>query len=222
MNRFCILLFLPLIAFGASCEKNIDNVKPSMASYEEQPSIPLYDQMLLKDNVVSVKDSIVTAGFPDIVEYVEFGDGKKVDFYSINGEEMGTSAKTSCKAFQSISYSYAFFEYPDIWRNIDTVIEKNGDRSFESVWDQSGSFVKMRYYIGMDPVGLDEFDGEFELEKFLYDANGFPRFVFSVDGGRLSVSAENRYEDIDSRGNARTIKVRTRNGNYTIYRSIKY
>ena len=125
--------------------------------------------------------------------------------------------------FSTIVSSFARFEYPDKWQSLDSVIEKNGEKRIELAWDKAGRYTKMRAFDGESPICVKEFAGKYELEEFLYDENGFPRYTFTFDrDGSLSVCSENTYSELDAFGNALNIKVKTPNGSYTIRRTIEY
>ena len=201
-NCLYFIISLAVIILAVSCDQN-GFMGSRSDLYVNQPAISMYDQLLLKGEVAAVTDQIVSDNdFSTSVERVEFGDYDLVKYYAVNGVEVGTDSDLRCVAFQSIVSSFARFEYPDKWQSLDSVIEKNGEES---------------------PICVKEFAGKYELEEFLYDENGFPRYTFTFDrDGSLSVCSENTYSELDAFGNALNIKVKTPNGSYTIRRTIDY
>lgn len=216
-------LILMIIILAVSCDQN-GFMGSRSDLYVNQPDISMYGQLLLKGEVAAVTDQIVSDNdFSTSVERVEFGDYHLVKYYAVNGVEVGTDSDLRCVAFQSIVSSFARFEYPDKWQSLDSVIEKNGEKRIELAWDKAGRYTKMRAFDGESPICVKEFAGKYELEEFLYDKNGFPRYTFTFDrDGSLSVCSENTYSELDAFGNALNIKVKTPNGSYTIRRTIEY
>ncbi len=223
-NSVSFFLSLLITCFAVSCEKNNKFGGEQGVLYHNQPSISFYDQLLLKGEVSAVTDSVVfDDDTPTYVERIEFGDYRLVNYFGSNGVELGTDSDSRCKAFQSISTSYACFEYPNKWQSIESVVEITGNKRIERAWDRSGKYTRMRIFDGDTPVCAKEFAGEHELEKYLYDENGFPKYTFAFDpDGVLTVCTENVFEEIDNVGNARKIRVKTPNGSYTIHRKITY
>ena len=155
-NCFYFIISLAVIILAVSCDQN-GFMGSRSDLYVNQPAISMYDQLLLKGEVAAVTDQIVSDNdFSTSVERVEFGDYHLVKYYAVNGVEVGTDSDLRCVAFQSIVSSFARFEYPDKWQSLDSVIEKNG---------------------GESPICVKEFAGKYELEEFLYDENGFPRYT---------------------------------------------
>ena len=223
-NSASFFLSLAIICLAVSCDKDDRFGSGHDYLYLNQPSISLYDQMLLKGEVTAVRDSVVfDNGTSTYVERIEFGDYHLVKYFGANDVEFGTDSDSRCFAFQSISSSFACFEYPNKWQSTESIIETNGNKRIERAWDRFGKYTRMRIYDGETPVCAKEFAGESELEKYLYDANGFPKYTFTFDqDGILTVCTENIYEELESSGNACKIRVKPPNGSYPIHRKRKY
>ena len=158
-----------------------------------------------------------------MTEYVEFDKNHHaVMKYCRDGVEYETGPETHCVSFQSLSSCYAFFDFPYTWTSIHSVIESEGTSSFVREWDENGRYVKMRFLRDGEPVKAESLN-DFELEKYLYDENGYPRCSFSIsEDNRVYVSTENTYRELDEKGNATKIHVVTLNGTIDIARTIVY
>ncbi len=226
--RFSIPVLLSIALGLVSCNEDI--LSPVNTVRYTEPQIPFYEQMLLNGPVSMVKDSIVSIVSSDGRKYIEveilkFNEDKKVYFHSLDGTEYGTDMLSSCAAFTASHRSFAFFEYPSKWWSVNRVTEESDMFRYEAEWDESGRYSKMRFYSESGPLCPAELEGEYELEKFLYDENGYPWYTFALDkraDGLLHVAAENRYEEPDMYGNPTKITWTNINGQTTIYRTIRY
>lgn len=226
--RLAIPVLLGIALGLASCNEDI--LSPVGTPQYREPQIPFYQQMLLNGPVSMVKDSIVSIASINgrkftQVEIIKFDEDKKVYFHSLDGTEYGTDMLSSCAAFTSAHRSFAFFEYPSKWWSVNKVTEESDMFKYEVEWDESGRYSKMRFYSESAPMCPEELEGEYELEKFLYDKNGYPWYTFSLDpqvDGLLHVTAVNQYEEPDMYGNPTKISWTNRNGTATIYRTICY
>ena len=223
MNSKSLLLFVSL-ALAFSCTEKNEVI--GFIPYSRQPTVPMYRQMLLKGDVLSVTTRCVddNPGSSIEREYVEFDADHWVTKFIWDDFEMETGSDTFCMLYGSISFSYAFFEYPIYWAtgSIHSVTLTEGDYSLLQEWNDDGIYTRLRFLYKGEPVKVEELD-DYELEKYLYDENGFPHYTFAVfDDQQIGVYSENIFDEFDEKGNPTHIHVKMPNGSYDLYRTIVY
>ena len=222
MNSKNILFFVSL-ALAISCTEKYEAT--SFIPYDQQPRVPMYDQMLLKGDVLSVMTRHVKQEGPGGKgierEYVEFDESHRVTKFIWDDVEMETGPDSGCLLSQAFLYPFAYFEFPKRWRSIHSVTMTEGDYSLFEEWDEDGRFTRLRYSCKGEPVKVKELD-DFELEKYLYDENGYPHYCFVFEGHQISVYSENTFDEFDEKGNPTHIHVEVPNGSYDLYRTIVY
>lgn len=212
----CLLCSLPVL----SC----NHVSPTIsADYSDQPSIPMYSQLLLKGPVSSVEDNIVSS-FGVVLESYGFDKSQNLIYYAINGEEQDSYSDLRSISFATMSCAYAYFVFPDMWQEQNEAIDyeidpKDGiQRRIEYAWDSNGLFTDIRVYKGGSLIDLE---GETNLANLMYDANDFPIVFLSFDG-EAEITCRNTFSYLDEYGNPCKIDVEVPKGHYTIYRNIRY
>lgn len=224
--RYKRIMPITLLLLSLSCTEKETPAEALLVQNSKQPTIPIYDQLLLKGDVLSVASHIVSYGANGgkgvAEEYVGFDEKRNVVEMFWDGTQIELGPETHCISFQSVTNSYAFFDFPTSWTSIRSVIESDGTIALERQWDEWGHYVRMRFTQSGNPV-LVEGLNDFELEKYLYDENGYPRYTFTLDGDKqLTICTENEYSQLDEEGNATKIHVVTPNGEYDIFRTIRY
>ena len=155
-------------------------------------------------------------------EYVVFDEKHRAVEMFWDDTQIELWPETQCISFQSVTNTYAFFDFPTSWTSIRSVIESDGALTLERQWDERGRYVRMRFTQSGNPV-LVEGLNDFELEKYLYDENGYPRYTFTLNEDKQpTICTKNEYGQLDEKGNATQIHVVTPNGEYDIIRTIKY
>ena len=224
MNNKCLLSFSLLLIFSSCDKMPLEGDEPLIPN-SKQPTIPIYDQMLLSGNVLSVTSHVSyqeATGKGIETEYVEFDEENRAVKFCWDGVEMEMGPETTCLSYQSLFNYNASFDYPTLWTSIHSIVEGEGDYSFVKEWNESGRYIKMRYLYKGAPVKVEEL-GDSDLEKYLYDENGFPRYTFTINAGhQINICTESTYGQLDEVGNARGIHVITPNGSYDISRTILY
>lgn len=218
MNRlYGYLAFCMLII---SC--NPDSQTAS-ADYSDQPSIPMYSQLLLKGPVSFVEDNIVSS-YSVVWESYGFDKSRNLIYYAFNGEELDSYNDLRSISFATMSCAYAYFLFPDIWQEQNEAIDYEKDpkdgikRRIEYAWDSRGVFTDIRFY---EDDSLINIEGEANLANLMYDANDLPIVFLSFDG-EAEITCRNTFSDLDEYGNPRKIDVEVPTGHYTIYRKIRY
>lgn len=220
------ILFFVAFALAISCTEKQEAT--SFIPYYQQPTVPMYDQMLLKGDVLSVTTRHVKQDGPGGKgierEYVEFDESRKVTKFIWDDMEMETGPDSGGMLFSSIAFSYAFFEYPIYWAtsSIHSITLTEGDYSLLQEWNDDGRYTRIRYLYKGEPVKVDALD-DYELEKYLYDEKGFPHYTFAVfESQQIRVYSENTFDEFDEHGNPTHILVKMPNGSYDLYRTIVY
>lgn len=223
MNSKSTLLFALSLVLAFSCTEKDDAI--SFIPYSRQPTVPMYDQMLLKGDVLSVTTRHIKREGPGgegiEQEYVEFDESHWVTKFVWNDVEMETGPDSGCLLSQSLLYPFAYFEYPKRWKSIHSVTMTEGDYSLFEEWDDDGRFIRLRYSYKGEPILATELN-DYELEKYLYDEKGYPRYCFVFEGHQISVYSENTFDEFDEKGNPTHIHVKMPNGSYDLYRTIVY
>lgn len=213
----------------------------------EAAEIPMYTQLLLKGNVRSVRDSIVVRDHPELTDIIDmaFDEDRNLISYSVNGESYETDPAPSHPQYEHTKTIYAFFVYPDIWQNTDSMCdygigisegeETTDTLSIHTSWDKNGLFTEVRCFFNGEPAYINhimEDDGEIVpfqdkdagIEKYLYDAKRYPRrcFYFEYDGS-VELDKYFRFEEPDSHDNPLFIKaVISSTWAFSIFREITY
>ena len=219
-------MLISLLLLSLSCTEKEIPADTQFVPNSKQPTIPVYNQLLLKGDVRSVTSQIVTYGANDgkgvTEEYVVFDEKHRAVEMFWDDTQIELGPETHCISFQSVTNTYAFFDFPTSWTSIRSVIESDGALSLERQWDERGRYVRMRFILSGNPV-LVEGLNDFELEKYLYDVSGYPRFSFCLNEDKHpTICTKNEYSQLDEKGNATKIHVVTPNGEYDIIRTIKY
>jgi len=218
-NMKRILFFTTVIICICACDK-IDKDK---YDYSVQPDIPMYEQLLLKGNVKTVTD-IVVSEYGTTTESYAFDESGKLMFYAFNGEELDSYSDLRSISFGTMSCAYAYFVFPDIWQDQNEAIDYEKDpkdgvrRRIEYAWNSNGLFTDIRFYEGDSLINIE---GETNLANLMYDANGLPIVFLSFDG-EVEITCRNTFSDLDEYGNPHRIDVEVPTGHYTIYRNIIY
>ena len=179
MHSKRLFLFVLSLVLAFSCTEKEETI--SFIPYRRQPTVPMYDQMLLKGDVFSVTTRRIKREGPGgkgiEQEYVEFDESHWVTKFIWDDVEMETGPDSGCLLSNSFLYPFAYFEYPNRWRYVHSVTMTEGDYSLLEEWDDEGRYIQMRYSHKGEPVKVDALD-DYELEKYLYDENGYPHYCF--------------------------------------------
>ena len=223
-KRLFLFVFSLVLAF--SCTEKEETI--SFIPYSRQPTVPMYDQMLLKGDVFSVTTRRIKREGPGgkgiEQEYVEFDESHWVTKFIWDDVEMETGPDSGCLLYGSIASSYAFFEYPIYWAmsTIHSVTLTEGDYSLFQEWNDEGIYTRLRFLYKGEPVKVEELD-DYELEKYLYDENGFPHYTFAIfENQQIRVYSENTFDEFDEKGNPTHIHVKVPTGSYDLYRTFVY
>lgn len=217
------IYYISLLLMLLACEKEPVSNK---ADYSEQPTIPMYSQLLLNGPVSYIKDEIVTR-LPESFTAVEefgFGESYALEYYTRNGEERGSRSDLCSTLFTTVCTGYAYFVFPEIWQQSTSAIDYHPEydngvlKRIEYSWDESGRFTEILLY---ENESLVTVDGESNMANLMYDDNGFPT-IFITFGDEAEINCRNTFSDLDEYGNPRVITVETPNGEYTIHRTIRY
>lgn len=223
MHSKRLFLFVLSLVLAFSCTEKEETI--SFIPYSRQPTVPMYDQMLLKGDVFSVTTRRIKREGPGgkgiEQEYVEFDESHWVTKFIWDDVEMETGPDSGCLLSNSYLYPFAYFEYPNRWRFVHSVTMTEGDYSLLEEWDDEGRYIQMRYSHKGEPVKVDALD-DYELEKYLYDENGYPHYCFVFEGHQIEIYSENTFDEFDEHGNPTHIHVKMPNGSYDLYRAIVY
>lgn len=220
-------LFLASICFLCSCVKpHVEIVVGPEADYSEQPTIPMYSQLLLKGPVKCVTDKVDSRDgeFTHMLIF-RFDSSRNLIYYEKDNSEMGCTKETSYPYFYSWWAGYAYFCFPETWTKtnsaIDVAPESEGrfPRRIEYTWREDGVFTDIRFYSNDTLCTIERV---VNLAEKLYDSNGFPILSFSFDGNQPCVLCRNTFSNIDKFGNPLKIYIATPNGNVLIDRIIEY
>lgn len=249
MERLPLLIHIPtriscltaMILLLSACSQEEPTVQPETAE------IPMYTQLLLKGNVRSVHDSIVVRDHPELTDIIDmtFDADRNLMSYSVNGQKHETDPVPSHIQYEHTKTIYAFFAYPDIWQNTDSMCDygigiSNGENTADTLrintsWDKNGLFTEVRcffngetsyinYIMGEDGEMVPFQDKDAGIEKYLYDVKGYPRrcFYFEYDGS-VELAKYFRFEEPDSHDNPLFINaVISSTWAFSIFREITY
>jgi ribosome-associated protein YbcJ (S4-like RNA binding protein) len=154
------IYYISLLLMLLACEKEPVSNK---ADYSEQPTIPMYSQLLLNGPVSYIKDEIVTR-LPESFTAVEefgFGESYALEYYTRNGEERGSRSDLCSTLFTTVCTGYAYFVFPEIWQQSTSAIDYHPEydngvlKRIEYSWDESGRFTEILLYENESLVTVD-------------------------------------------------------------------
>lgn len=196
------------------CEKDELSVMP-------QPKVSVYEQMLLKGDVVEVVDT-KTDTYVSVSTY-RFDEKQNLEYHEYNGSSFDDFTGLRAEPFAAMHKSYAFFICPDTWTQTkDTVMESTVSgvhKRIEYTWDENGKFTDVRCFIDDEPIGHE---GIFNMAGFLYHDNGYPsqRLILGDDG--ITFDYKYSFSDFDEQGNPLKIEVDGPGEDYVVIRAITY
>ena len=212
-------IFILTFIFICGCEpvEKVENI------VKRQPYVPFYTQMLLKGDVEEVLDSTYKE-FITTERYVFDEDHNVIHYYLNEGVDEDDFWGMRAAPFDLMFESYAFYICPHTWQEKrDTVmsgyVERDGvHKKIEHIWDETGRFTDMRFYVDGVPVS---YDGTYNIAELMYDENGYPscRFQFRKD---LEVMYRCEFSEFDHIGNPLKITVYAPDEEFVICRNIKY
>lgn len=218
--------YLYLVLFCLCCVGCKPQFESSGADYSEQPTIPMYSQLMLKGPVKCVTDDVDSRDgeFTDVIVY-RFDESRRLIYFEINDREMGCAKETSASYFYCWGNGYAYFCYPGTWTETNSAVDiapESGDklsRRIEYAWTKDGVFTDIRFYSNDE---LCTIESVVNLAEVLYDSNGYPRLSYSFAGNQPSVLTRNTFSELDEFGNPLKIYIEGPNGNVSITRVIEY
>lgn len=215
--------------------------------YYNQPIPTLYEQMLLKGNVRSVityETLELQVPYVRTVEHkeeIKFEDSGHTKYYAYDDVEYGV--KTDLEVIGYWAY-YSSFPNLEFWRltwltysystsYVDAKTGKTIRREYQI--DEDGRYTRYRAYVDDMPVQISlswrfttpsahpSMEGDIEIEKYLYDENGFPLYSFGLDESyNFSPISKFAFTDLDEKGNPLSIHIQTQGGSHIIRREITY
>ena len=196
------------------CEKDELSVMP-------QPKVSVYEQMLLKGDVVEVVDT-KTDTYVSVSTY-RFDEKQNLEYHEYNGSSFDDFTGLRAEPFAAMHKSYAFFICPDTWTQTkDTVMESTVSgvhKRIEYTWDKSGKFTDVRCFIDDEPIS---YEGIFNMAGFLYHDNGYPSKRLILGDDEITFDYKYFFSEFDKEGNPLKIAVDGPNEDYVVVRAIKY
>lgn len=214
MFKYLLKITVLVAIVICGCEKDELSVMP-------QPKVSVYEQMLLKGDVVEVVDT-KTDTYVSVSTY-RFDEKQNLEYHEYNGSSFDDFTGLRAEPFAAMHESYAFFICPDTWtQKTDTVMESTVSgvhKRIEYTWDKSGKFTDVRCFIDDEPIS---YEGIFNMAGFLYHDNGYPsqRFMLGDDG--ITFDYKYSFSDFDEQGNPLKIEVDGPVEDYVVVRAITY
>ena len=238
-----IMAVFAFLACVSGCNRvafvpDVEDETEPVASYAEQPRIPMYEQLMLKGRVKIVEDFRIPLQQHEHSEIERYGFDEKglLTYYYDMGMELGCDKDTKCSMFPLIDDAYACWLFPDSWEesrsgeleHVENLLDDAGEvigrkeKRIEYEWDERGRFTDVRGYLDGERVPLP--GGAEDAGEYLYDENGYPHNVFAFDGDLPRDAYHLEFSDFDEHGNPLTIYILFVSTGYdaVIYRNIEY
>lgn len=199
------ITIVSMVFLLTSCVEKVDNGE----SVRNQPEVSLRKQMLLSGPIHYINETLSYQNGTIKNYYYELDRTGNVLSAKIDGKEMPVYQRPQWPMFPGVKIVYPSLCFGDISTSYTSITVNNDDYliEYEWPWDKD-RFTRWRFIkdgnemtILDGDMALPEMVGRSDVEEFLYEEHGWPRFIMGYDPEGIRVLYRYDYLELDKYGN---------------------